>query len=86
MNLFIIVRIGFHRKGAEQMLSLDEAIRHAEEVAELLEESAQGCDLTDRIEKEIAFKSGKCAEKHRQLAEWLRDYKRLLEQTQRQRG
>lgn len=68
------------------MLSLDEAIRHAEEEAELLEESAQGCDLTDRIEKEIAFKSGKCAEKHRQLAEWLRDYKRLLEQTQRQRG
>ena len=62
------------------MISLDEAIRHAEEQADLLEESAQGCDLTDKVEQEIACKSGKCAEEHRQLAEWLKDYKRLLEQ------
>ena len=61
-------------------MTLDEAIRHAEEQADLLEESAQGCDLTDKVEKEIACKSGKCAEEHRQLAEWLKDYKRLLEQ------
>ena len=61
-------------------MKLDEAIRYAEEQADLLEESAQGCDLTDRVEQEIACKSGKCAAEHRQLAEWLKDYKRLLEQ------
>ena len=60
-------------------MKLDEAIRHAEKQADLLDESAQGCDLTDKVEQEIACKSGKCAEEHRQLAEWLKDYKRLVE-------
>lgn len=39
-------------------MTLDEAIKHAEEVAD------GKCD--------------KCAEEHRQLAEWLRDYKKIL--------
>lgn len=39
-------------------MTLDEAIKHTEEVAN------GKCD--------------KCAEEHRQLAEWLKDYKRLL--------
>ena len=60
-------------------MTLNEAIRYAEEQADLLEESAKGCDLTDKVEQEIACKSGKCAEEHRQLVEWLKDYKRLLE-------
>ena len=60
-------------------MTLDETIRYEEEQADLLEESAQGCDLTDKVEKEIACKSGKCAAEHRQLAKWLKDYKRLLE-------
>lgn len=59
---------------------LDEAIKHAEEVAEIKKTESetaeiQGCD-------KYALKCEKCAEEHRQLAEWLRDYKRLLKQTQ----
>jgi hypothetical protein len=56
-------------------MTLEEAIIHAEDQAELLEESARGCDLTDRVEKEIAYKSGKCAAEHRQLAAWLKELK-----------
>ena len=45
-------------------LTLDEAIRHAEEVAEY--------DCYNDEQK-------KCADEHRQLAEWLRELKRLRE-------
>lgn len=57
-------------------MTLEEAIKHCEEQANLLEESATGCDMTDKVEKEIACRSGKCAAEHRQLAEWLRELKR----------
>lgn len=46
-------------------MTLDEAIKHAEEVADY---DAYG------------EKQRRCAEEHRQLAEWLKDYKRLLKQ------
>lgn len=49
-------------------MTLDEAIKHAEEVA-----SRKFDDNVHCI---------KCAEEHRQLAEWLKDYKRLKEQKQ----
>lgn len=66
-------------------MTLDEAINHAEEVAEEnrnIDEEELGliyCDDTECIEnhKKRCFK---CADEHEQLAEWLRDYKRLLEQ------
>lgn len=45
---------------------LDEAIKHAEEVSSRKFDDNLHCI--------------KCAEKHRQFAEWLKDYKRLLEQ------
>ena len=45
-------------------MTLDEAIRHAEEVAEY--------DCYNDEQK-------KCAEEHRQLAEWLKELKRLKE-------
>ena len=61
-------------------MTLDEAIKHCEEQANLLEESAAGCDMTDKIEKEIACRSGKCAAEHRQLAEWLKELKTLRKQ------
>jgi hypothetical protein len=59
-------------------MTIDEAIRHAEEVAEIKKiesETAeiQGCDR-------YALKCEECAKEHRQLAEWLKDYKRLKEQ------
>lgn len=52
------------------MMSLDEAIKHCEEVAEELEEEViKGCcDDT-----EIMNKCYECASEHRQLAEWLRE-------------
>lgn len=66
-------------------MTLDEAIRHAEEVAR---ENDLSCRLYDRasgysrshnedIRTESAKKCEKCAEEHRQLAEWLRELKRF---------
>ena len=54
------------------MMTLDEAIKHCEEVAEELEEEAvKGCcDDT-----EIVNNCYECASEHRQLAEWLRELK-----------
>lgn len=58
-------------------MTIDEAIKHAEEVAkELEEEAVKGCcDDT-----EIMNKCTECAKEHRQLAEWLRELKELREQ------
>ncbi len=57
-------------------MTLNEAIKHAEEVAE--EKEKEGKLL---YESEAAIIGClKCAGEHRQLAEWLKDYKRLLEQ------
>ena len=53
-------------------MTLDEAIRHAEEVAD-------GYDRIKKI-KAVTEYECQCAREHRQLAEWLKDYKRLLEQ------
>lgn len=69
-------------------MTLDEAIKHCEE------KSCENRKLAKRYDdasgysrsgnKDIrtneAKKCEKCAEEHRQLAEWLKDYKRLLEQ------
>ena len=46
-------------------MTLDEAIEHSEEMAKI------HCVLKNKYNQ-------KCAEEHRQLAEWLKDYKRLL--------
>ncbi len=48
----------------EKLMTLEEAIQHAEEVACSLEEKDH-CD--------------KCAAEHRQLAEWLTELKKLKE-------
>jgi hypothetical protein len=53
-------------------MTLDEAIKHAEEVAD-------GHDRIKQI-KAVTLEECKCAAEHRQLAEWLKDYERLLEQ------
>ena len=55
-------------------MTLDEAIAHAEDVAKVQDR------LSKRIRTSDAKKCERCAEDHRQLAEWLRDYKRLKEQ------
>lgn len=45
-------------KESEERMTLEEAIKHCEEVA--------------------ANRCGKCAEEHKQLSEWLQDYRRML--------
>lgn len=59
-------------------MTLEEAIKHAEEVADLCEYEASKYDMSDSYESYVACQEGKCAEEHRQLAEWLKDYQRLL--------
>lgn len=58
-------------------MTLDEAIRHAEEVAETCEYDASKWDMTDAYEQSVACELGKCVEEHRQLAEWLKELKTL---------
>lgn len=59
-------------------MTLDEVIKHCEEVAEQYETQA------DKWEEEGGERWGKtlscreCAREHKQLGEWLKDYKRLL--------
>lgn len=61
-------------------MKIDEAIKHAEEVANLCEYEASRYDMTDSYESHVACQEGKCAEEHRQLAEWLKELKQLREQ------
>ena len=65
------------------MMSLDEAIKHAKEVASEQErlmsryDAASGYNRSgnEAIRTESAKKCEKCAEEHRQLAIWLRELK-----------
>lgn len=55
-------------------MKLDEAIAHAEEVAEKSEEAARTFgDVNDNNMKNACVE---CAKEHRQLAEWLRELKK----------
>ena len=67
-------------------MTLDEAIKHAEEVADKKEREKQkwekmleiDCNYRAIITEKVSCEL--CAEEHRQLAEWLKDYKQLKEQ------
>jgi hypothetical protein len=69
-----------------QKMTLDEAIKHAKEVADKKEREKQkwetlleiDCNYRAIITEKVSCEL--CAEEHKQLAEWLTDYKRLLEQ------
>ena len=61
------------------MMNIDEVIRGEEAVAEACEEQASMCDLDDLYARDVAFENSKCAERHRQVAEWLKELKRLRE-------
>ena len=58
-------------------MTIDEAIKHAEEVADLCEYEASKYDMSDSYESHVSCQEGKCAEEHRQLAEWLKELKEL---------
>ena len=62
-------------------MTLEEAIKHCLEVAEKAEVDANYINLFGEKPDELGrtLKSCiRCANEHRQLAEWLKDYKRLL--------
>lgn len=67
-------------------MTLEEAIKHAEEVAVEQDKLCKRYDdasgysrsHNEAIRVTDAKKCEKCAEEHRQLAEWLKDYQRLL--------
>ena len=61
-------------------MTLDEAIRHCEEVADRKQMEGLDCFYRYSRETEKGKRCYKCADEHRQLAVWLKDYKRLLEQ------
>jgi hypothetical protein len=51
-------------------MTIDEAIRHCEEVAEKQDKLCE-ISVTERAKEQ----NSKCAEDHRQLAEWLKELK-----------
>lgn len=73
-------------------MTLDEAIKHAEEVAREQEELYRLCPASESMfhcdgTKDCrTLKNGKnkgcrkCAEEHQQLAEWLKDYQQILKE------
>lgn len=69
-------------------MTLDEAIKHAEEVVEEQDKLCKRYDVAsgytrshnEDLRSPNAKKCAKSAEEHRQIAEWLKDYKRLKEQ------
>ena len=65
-------------------MTLDEAIKHAEEVAEKFESLHERYENMD--EDRLLFRVEEnecknCVKEHRQLAEWLKELKKLREQT-----
>ena len=61
------------------MLSIDEAIAHAREVANT-QKGKSGICLQNGLECEHFSDCLKCAEEHEQLAEWLEELKELREE------
>jgi len=65
-------------------MTLDEAIKYSEEFAH--EKYKEACDLYDAQDYEKARDCIWFAEEHRQLVEWLKDYKRLKELAEKEKG
>ena len=60
-------------------MTIDEAIKHCEEIADTCEFEASKYDMTDAYESHVASQEGECASEHRQLAKWLKELKSLKE-------
>ena len=59
------------------MISIDEAIKREEIISDACREQANMCDLNDPYARNVAYENGKCAEVHKQIAEWLKELKKL---------
>lgn len=60
-------------------MTIDEAIAHAREITNFNREHMDENFYNDQVNELYKAKCCECAEEHEQLAEWLEDYKRLLE-------
>ena len=60
-------------------MTIDEAIKHCEEVASGCVWEAMKCDESDGYESHVMAESLNCAADHRQLAEWLTELKERRE-------
>ena len=58
-----------------ERLTLDEAIKHAKEVADMNYNDAEKFDSNDSVENYMKDNCMKCAEQHEKLAEWLEELK-----------
>lgn len=66
-----------------ERLTLEEAIKHAKEVADMNYNDAEKFDSNDSVENYMKANCMKCAEQHEKFAEWLEElksYKDLEEQ------
>lgn len=65
-------------------MTLDEAIKHCEEKARELRDRAKPYEEKPctRVNMMYANSCNECAKEHEQLAEWLKDYRRLLTEQQ----
>lgn len=62
-------------------MTIEEAIKHCEEVAQENEKQFNSCPMKyDGAYANNGKSACKCAEEHRQLAEWLKELKQLREQ------
>lgn len=62
-----------------ERLTLDEAIKHAKEVADMNYNDAGKFDSNDSVENYMKANCMKCAEQHEKLAEWLEELKSYKE-------
>lgn len=62
-----------------ERLALEEAIKHAKEVADMNYNDAEKFDSNDSAENYMKDNCMKCAEEHEQLAEWLEELKSYKE-------
>jgi hypothetical protein len=58
-----------------ERLTLDEAIKHAKEVADMNYNDAEKFDSNDSVENYMKANCMKCAEEHEHLAKWLEELK-----------
>lgn len=62
-----------------ERLTLDEAIKHAKEVADMNYNDAEKFDSNDSVENYMKANCMECAKEHEQLAEWLEELKSYKE-------
>ena len=62
-----------------ESLTIEEAIKHAKEVADMNYNDAEKFDSNDSVENYMKDNCMKCAEQHEKLAEWLEELKSYKE-------